>query len=545
MPAWNARAEARRMDALERADQAYMADQTTLVRYFDKYLQEVGEEGAYTELAFSLKKNAAGGLKMSIPRVDMVHYDHIFKNPDGADATIPITVTTQAYRWDGFITRAALIRADDGTETVDIEAIHCWQHIAAIALWASPFAPILAQYPRHMVLAAPLRSFMAIYLACNLIRLQNSLWSLPANWLDAPEWAQMGTLWPIALVPVDIATDTSVWRAGSARFDMADQFFEPLLDGTGVQLTARFFLPEDGDDQPAPEYYYLDKPTIVIDSEDNTGSVGPSGTLLDGIVTFFEEFVDDTTLVRYPNFNAQSEYEAVYGYTGPLGTFRGLPHVWYLEGEYSGLGEAELAVHFPTATKVIVGGKSPGWVNAGIEIAMKNLLAWLGLLIGVPGLDSLYQGQLDDVFLTWFVYEDAGRTQRAGPFAPNELVVTNSSKAATLDGIMTGRKGLHDSRGYVSKKASVGDGSPYLVGKDFGLNSQIGFQVGDQLFTDYVTEMTFTDDRQKGARWELTIGDGSDDEDSLVKAWSRMSKMAQAIHDISTDVGADLDLIIF
>ena len=545
MAAWNARAEARRMDALEHADQAYMADQTTLVRYFDKYLQEVGEEGAYSSVQFAVRKNAAGGLKMSIPRADMVHFDHIFRNPDGENATIPLTVTTKAYRWDGFITRAALLRDEDGTETVDIEAIHCWQHIAAIALWASPFAPILAQYPRHMVLACPLRSMFAIFMACNLIRLQNSLWSLPANYLDAPEWAQMGSLWPIALQPVDIISDTSVWRAGSARFDMADQFFAPLLDGTGVNVWAKFFLPEDGDDQPAPDYYYLDKPTIVIGSDDRSGVVGPSGTLLDGIVTFFEEFVDDTTLVRYPNFNAQSEYEAVYGYSGPLGTFRGLPWVWYLEGEYSGIGESELAVHFPTATKVIVGGKSPGWVNAGIEIAMKNLLAWLGLLIGVPGLDSLYQGQLDDVFLAWMSYSDAGRTEAAGPFAFNELVVTNSSKAFTLDGVMTGRKGLHDSRGYVSKKVSVGDGSPYLIGRDFGLGDQIGFEVGDQLFTDYVTEMTFTDDRDGGARWDLTIGDGSDDEDSLVKAWERMGVMSQAIHDIATDVGADLDLIIF
>ncbi|OBA62183.1 phage tail protein [Nocardia sp. 852002-20019_SCH5090214] len=545
MAAWNDAAEARRMDALELADQAYRTDQTALVRYYDKFLQEVGEEGAYTSLEFSIKKNAAGGLKMSVPRADMVHFDHFFKNPDGADATIPITVTTAAYRWDGFVTRAALIRDENGVETVDIEAIHVWQVIAAIALWASPFAPFLAQFPRHMVLAAPLQSLIAIYLACNLIRLQMPLWSLPANWLDAPEWAQTGALWPIALVPVWIPTDTSVWRAASARFDMADQLFEPLLDGTGVMLTARFFLPEDGDEQPAPEYYYLDRPTVVIGTEDKSGSVGPSGTMFDGVVKFIEEFVDDTTLVRYPDFNAQSEYESVYGYSGPLGTFRGLPHVWYLEGEYSGIGESELAVHKPTATKVIVGGKSPGWVNAGIEIAMKNLLAWLGLLIGVPGLDSLYQGQLDDVFLAWWVWEDQERTQRAGPFAFNELVVTNSSKAATLDGVMAGRKGLHDSRGYVSKKVSVGDGAPYLIGKDFTLGDQIGFQVGDQLFTDYITEMTFTDDRQKGARWELQIGDGADDEDSMIKAWARMQKMAQAIHDISTDVGADLDLLIF
>src|SRR5690606_35689039 len=115
-----------------------------------------------------------------------------------------------------------------------------------------------------------------------------------------------------------------------------------------------------------------------------------------------------TTLVRYPKFDAQTEYETVYANYGPLGTRRGLPWVWYRDGEYSGIGPSEVALHKPTAVNIIVGGKSPGWVNAGIEFAIKQLLAWIGLLIGLPGLDALYRGQLDDVFLAWFVWTDSG-----------------------------------------------------------------------------------------------------------------------------------------
>ncbi|WP_433597928.1 phage tail protein [Nocardia sp. CA-135953] len=543
--AWDHKAAARRLDLLERADQAYAADQTVLVRYWDKFLQEVGEEGAYSSLQFTRTKNTAGGLKMSIPREDMVHYAHIFQNPDGADATIPITVNTRAYRWDGYITKASVVRDENGTETVDIEAIHCWHHIATTACWASPFAPILAQFPRHMILFGPACTISLLYLAVNLIRLQAAFWTIPDRWLDAPDWAQVGNaLWPIAVVPVDVLRDTSPWRAASARFDTADQLILPMLEDTGVMLDAFFYLPDE-DEQPAPEWYYLDRPTVVIKAVDKSGVTGPTGTLLDGLVRMVEEWVDDTTPVRYPAFNAQSEYEAVYSSTGPLGTVRTFPWVWYLEGEYSGIGASEVALHKPLATSVIVGGKSPGWVNAAIEIAMKNLLAWIGLLIGLPGLDSLYQGQLDDVFLAWMNYEDAGRTQRAGPFAFREHVVTNSSKAFTLDGVMTGRRGLHQTRGYTSKKASVGDGAPYLVGKDFDLGDQIGFALGDQAFTDYVTELTFTDDRKTPARWDIKVGDGSDEEDSLVKAWGRLGQMAQAVRTLFTDVGADLDLIIF
>ncbi len=540
---WDHAAEVRRMDALERADREYRRDQTCLVRYYDKFMQEIGEEGRYLSLQFTWKRNGAGGLSMTCPR-DMVHFDHFFRNEDGEDATIPITVNIPGKRWDGFVTRAVLVRDDLGVETVLIEAIHCWQHYSTTLMYPSPFAPILAQWPRHMIGFGPIRTLFAIYYACNLIRQQGL--GAPGSWSDGPDWARQDALWPIALVPVDIMRDTSAWRAIIARMDPGDALFLPALDGTGVMLTARFFLPDE-DPQPAPDWYWLDRPTIVLESEDHDALTGPSGTLLDGLLGFFEEFIDDTTPVRYPNFRAQSEYEAVYGNRGPLGTVRGMPWVWFLEGEYSGLGPSEVALHKPTATHVVVGGKSPGWVNAGIAFAIEQLLAWLGLLIGLPGLAALYRGQLDDVFLAWAVYVDQGRVERAGPFAFKEIYITGSDKAFTLDGVMAGRQGLHQTRGYTSNKVSVDPlGGPYTFGKDFDLGHQIGFQLGDDLlYTDYVDEATYTDDRATAARLELVIGDGSDEEDSLVKAWGRLGALAAAVKQYSTDVGADLDLIIF
>lgn len=533
--AWDAKAAARRLDALERQGLADQADQTVLVRYWDKDMLEVGEEHAYTSLEFSELRNKAGGLKMQVPREDFLHFDHFFRNEGGEDATIPITVNTKAFRWDGYVTKASIMRDDNGIETIDIEAIHCWQHIASISLWASPFAPIFAQFPRHHYVIGPTRTLAVTYLAANLIRLQAQY-----GFLDPG-----GAMWPITIVPVDVLRDTSMWAAGKARFDMADTLLVPLADDADVVLTARFYIHGE-DDQPAPAYYTLDRHTVVLEAVDKSGVTGPTGTLLDGILTFFESFLDDgTTPVRYPNFGAQSEYEAVYASSGPLGTQKAFPWVWYLEGEYSGLGAGEVALHKPTAIDIIVGGKSPGWVNAGIEIAIKNLLSWLGLLIGVPGLDSLYQGQLDDVFLAFMVYRNSERARKAGPFAFRELYITGSQKAFTLDGLMAGLQGLHLTRGYTSQKVSIGDGRPYTLGKDFGLGDQIGFQLGDQIFTDYVTEMSFTDNRQDGARWELTIGDGSDEEDSVVKAWGRLGALANVVKELATDVGADLDLIIF
>ncbi|WP_054815429.1 Gp37-like protein [Nocardia arizonensis] len=534
---WDPHAEARRMDEAYRSEQEQARDNEVLVRYWDKSMREIGEEHSYLSLEFTYPRNAAGGLKMICPR-DMVHFDHLFNNKDGEDATIPITVNTKGFRWDGYITKASLVRDENGVETVDIEAIHAWNHIATICCWASPFAPILAQFPRHMIQFGPVRTLVTTYLTANLMRLQAPGWA-PTDIGDDPDWDGVGsTLFPIAVVPVDPYTDTSRWSAASARFDMADKLFLPMLEDSGVMLTARFFLPEE-DEQPAPEWFFLDRPTVVLETVDKSGITGPTGTLIDGITSWLEEFLDDgTTPKRYPNLDSTTEYEAVYGQTGPLGTVRNFPWVWYFEGEYSGIGPSEVALHKPTATDVIVGGRSPGWVNAGIEIAIKGLLSLIGL-------GWLYRGQLNDVFLAWMVYRDMGRVRRAGPYAFRELYITGSDKAFTLDGLVAARQGLHLTRGYTSHKVTVEDNAPYLLGRDFGLGDQIGFALDQMVFTDYVTELTFVDDRETPATWQITVGDGSDEEDSVVKAWQRLGRVAAAIKDLATDVGADLDLLIF
>ncbi|MEV0294535.1 phage tail protein [Nocardia sp. NPDC050710] len=537
MSAWDPRAESERMDRARLDEQEQWRNPGVLVRYWDKYMNEVGEEHSYLSLQFTYPRNSPGGLKMICPR-DMVHFDHLFNNKDDEDATIPITVNTAGFRWDGYVTKASIVRDEHGVETVDIEAIHCWNHIATICCWASPFAPILAQFPRHHILFGPARSIITTYLIANLMRLQAPGW-VPSHLAGSPQWGGVGnTLFPIAVVPVDPLTDTSRWNAASARFDMADKLFQPILEDSGVNLTARFFLPRE-DEQPAPEYFYLERPTVVLDTVDKSGVTGPTGTLIDGITSWIEEFTEDgTTPKRYPNLDSTTEYEAVYGHRGHLGTFKNFPWVWYFEGEYSGIGPSEVALHKPLATDVIIGGRSPGWVNAGIELAIKGLLSLIGL-------DWLYRGQLDDVFLAWMVYRDMRRVERAGPFAFRELYITGSDKAFTLDGLVAGLQGLHMTRGYTSKRVTVEDNAPYILGKDYELGDQIGFALGKQVFTDFVTELTFTDDRESSAKWQIVVGDGADEEDSMIKAWQRLGRVASAIKDLATDVGADLDLLIF
>lgn len=541
---WDPRAEARRMDLLRLQEQQKWVTPDVesgrcKPRFWSKFMVEEGVVGDFLDIEFSVKPNTAPGLDLILPH-DTQFYDLLFNNPDGVDAMIPLTVDTPGYRWTGKVTVAREIRDENGITTIHVEAIHDWQHVATTCLWASPWAPLLAQFPRHDTKFGPIASIATSWMATNVAR-QQGYWPPPEDWSGAPEeWADYGAgMWPIAVVPIDTRFDTSMWGAGSARFDMADQFLTPLLKDAGQMLDVSMFLPEE-DDQPAPEWFFLDKPTIVVRVVNKSEVTGATGTALDGITQWFEDFLDDgVTPVRYPMFDAvETEYEDAYS-TAALGSKHRFPTWWYFDGEYSGIGEAEIAVHKPAATDIYVGGRSPSYINALIEITIKNMLAWLGTLIGVPGLDSLYRGQLSDVFLAFAMARDSGRVQRAGPYAWRDSFVTGSEKAFTLDGLMALRQGLWDSRGYTSHKVTVEDNAPFIVGLHFGPMDQLGFRIGEYIFTDYVSELLYKESREIAGVWTITIGDGADEEDPLTRAWGRLGQVMNTISIVTKDVGGD------
>lgn len=522
---WDAKAAARRMDEAYLAEQEQWRAPAAYVRVWDKHMVEQGVAGDYLFEQHTKRKNKVGAFAMTLPH-DTHLRDHFFNNPDGEDAMIPITVDTEGDRWSGKCDRVALLRDEAGVETIEVSALCDLNHVATTCLFASPWAPLYAQFPRHDIRIGPACSVIGNgWLGDNILRQQ-----LPSGSAN----------WPIFVVPTDVWTDTSQWIGGSARFDMGFPFFDQFLKNSGVVIRADLFLPEE-DEQPAPEWAWLDEPTIVIRLVDESNITGPTGTLLDGLISWFEDLLDDgTTPVRYPNFDSEIEYENVYQ-DGFLGTKRKWPWIWYHKSEYDGLGESEIALHKPMATHVYVGGRSPSYVNAAIEIAIKNMLAWLGTLIAVPGLDALYRGQLDDVFFAFDVGVDRGRVERAGPYAWKDHFVSGSEKAFTVDGQMAKLQGLHDTRGYTSHRVTVIDCQPYIYGLHYKVGQQIGFALDDLIFMDYVEECTHTDDRQNAARLELVIGDGSDEEDPTVKGWSRMGQIAQVVSTLAKDVGMEAD----
>ena len=79
------------------------------------------------------------------------------------------------------------------------------------------------------------------------------------------------------------------------------------------------------------------------------------------------------------------------------------------------------------------------------------------------GLDNLYQGQLDDVFLAFMRFTDPIRSAAAGPYAFREHFETGSGSAYTVNSIQTLREGWFKTRPYTSIKFDVGDGAPFVL----------------------------------------------------------------------------------
>jgi len=258
-PVWDPHVESRRMD------QAYLDEQNewrapeAYVRFWSKNMVEEGVEGSYLGLQHGKKRNKVGALAMTLPH-DTQFRDLLLNNPDGEDAMIPITSDTTGARWSGKVDRVALLRDKDGTETIEVSALCDWNHVATTCLWASPGGSLYAQLPRHDFKIGPTATVVASYLSTNIVYRQ-----------------QRGAVFPIAVVPVNAATDTSKWCGGAARFDMASPFIDRWLDDAGLVLTAEMFLPEE-DEQPAPEYFWLEVPTIVLRTKNKACFTGPTGT---------------------------------------------------------------------------------------------------------------------------------------------------------------------------------------------------------------------------------------------------------------------------
>lgn len=442
-------------------------------------------------------------------------------------------------RWGG---KVLIVEDDETTGKAAITTLHCIsnrRHLRGILLGANPIFPMEVQIPKMFLWGGPTAFACASSVFINLFRLQtlNGFFPVPRN-IFAPEtWlSQISPLnWPIQVMPINPVFDQSRWCTIGARWKDAHTVLSPVMKDAGVICRAYTWLPGD----PAPYTMFGPladalKPTracIILSFEDKSGYAGPTGTAIDGALNLFASTLDDLiTEVLFP-LDADRNLE-----TDPF--FRKLllvapkPPPWvFRDVGYGNVTRKTLTIHKQQGTDIVTGGKSPQWVNMAITFAIRYGISQLAQVImgqqaaGVNGLDNLYQGQLDDVFLAFQRFVNPRRSAAAGSYAFREYFEQGTGSAYTINAIQTLAEGDAKMQAYASMKFDVTDGA-LVFGEDYGLGDRVQAEIRDIRYVDQVLAVKAEGGRDKSGRPMVSFGDDTREEDPVARAFRTIGNVA-------------------
>lgn len=461
-------------------------------------------------------------------------------------------------RWGG---KVLIVEDVEEMESVSYTTLHCIsnrRHLRGILLGANPIFPMEIQIPKMFLWGGPCAFTCASSTWINLFRLQtlNGWWPIPRN-IFAPEtWLEnLSPLnWPIQVMPINPIFDQSRWCTIGARWKDAHTVLQPVMKDAGVICRAYTWLP--GDPAPYEMFGVLSetlKPTracIILSFEDKSGYSGPTGTAIDGALNLFATTLDDLlSEFLVPLDPAYENSNIVFAGEETQPFFRKLllvapkvPPFVFRDIGYGNVIKKTLMIHKQQGTDIVTGGKSPGWVNMAITFAIRYGLSQLATAIfaqapGSEGLDNLYQGQLDDVFLAFMRYTNPIRSAQAGPYAFREYFEQGSGSAYTINSFGTLAEGDYKMRAYASMKFDVGIG-PLVWGEDFVLGDRVMAEMRGIFYVDQILSVKAEGSRTESGRPMVAFGDDTREEDPVARAFRTISNVGNFAQLLST--GGDL-----
>ncbi|ANO05229.1 Gp37-like protein [Mycobacteroides immunogenum] len=444
-------------------------------------------------------------------------------------------------RWGG---KVMVIEDDEEAGKAAVTTLKCIsnrRHLKGIYLAANPIFPMEVQLPKMFLWGGPTVTTCATAMFFNCIRLftLNGFFPVPRN-IFAPEtWLQnLSPLnWPVQIMPVAGLFDQSRWCTIGSRWKDAHTVLSPVMKDAGVICRAYTWLP--GDPAPytmfGPELAEILKPTracVILSFEDKSGVTGPTGTMLDGAINLFAATLDDLITETLIPIDADHDGEVDPFFRKLLLVSPKPPPFVYRDIGFGNIRRRKLRIYKSRATDIIVGGKSPQWVNQAITFAIRYGISQLAQVImgveaaGVEGLDNLYQGQLDDVFLAFMRYVNPLRSAKAGSYAFREYFKNPGGTAYVINAIQELAAGDFEMKAYRSMKFDVGDGQPYILGEDFWLGDRVSAEIRGVVYTDQIMAIKGEGDRTTAGRPTVSFGDDSRDEDPVARGFRTIGNVA-------------------
>jgi hypothetical protein len=284
---------------------------------------------------------------------------------------------------------------------------------------------------------------------------------------------------------------------------------------------------------------------VVLSFEDKSGVTGPTGTALDGLLDVIGVTLDDmiTSVIFDQQTQTFIDGENVIDvdsvtpfFQTLLGVSQTLPKVIWRDGQFTGLLQKKVNMHKGPPLTIMTGGRSPSIVNQlqtfGIRYGLAELsdqltlniaeslpgpTNWAQQMPATPGLDNIYQGQLDNCLFAWERYTDPLRALWTGEGAYQEYIERGSGSAYTVAGWLSLAEGHWKTRAFYGFETKALNGRPWVYGVDFQLGDRLGFEMDATIYIDQLTSTRYQYDRKMPIFLELSIGDDKDKRDPIAQ----------------------------
>jgi len=510
------------------------------VTIYDKFWVPLGECHDYIQLSASKPRNKPAvlnlNLKGSDPLVPLIRKCR--------KEVVGITVEVGSLRW-AYTVDTAAYKLANGMKTLEVKALGLHDYLSYLLVYPNFLAPLQVQVPTRAVFIGPICTCIEVMIAEQAFRMQTGLWELTDNALSLnADWqAWIGTLLesrgnvldmlhtPIYVVHHNPLIDASPFVEFNSRMETCYQVIEKLVKSYGVTVEMDLWLP--GDPQP-DQYSMLGVPTYVVRVVDRSDVTGPTnGTILDSIVKEVVN-VEGSILgnVLDPLLNPTGEYAPPGVYIAPtLGVDFVAPWAILVDHPRGPMESFELTDHHPQGWAIVIGGKSPKWIQDLINATTSWLIDSLSILIGVTGIPSnLLDGLLADVLFAFQTVESFGRRNDMGPYGRPSKFVPTGAAPYNIDALFSFISTLWDTRGYRSGMAQFRNGYPYAVGKDIFPGALMSIAENGELYTDYIENVMITDNRKERCSVIVQIGDNKAEEAPIARFQRLITGIQEAVN---------------
>ncbi|OZF47575.1 hypothetical protein CH292_19325 [Rhodococcus sp. 14-2470-1a] len=463
------------------------------VEVFDRNLVPLGMITDYGEARFKKQRRGVGPAKLLLPGTTEFH-DLLMK----ADTTvIPVRITYNSTNFDGFVD-VATSKGIKGNKTITVTLVDCKIFLSCIFAYPMPIPGFEeVQFPPEDLYVGPKKGGIHWYSERNFFRLRFRTGHCP-----------------VTMLPYNFFTDRSEWTTMQARMVSLEELFDPILKDSDVMIEMGFFI-KGRDKQPSDRVTLLSSQVWMrVVDRPKAGGVNTGVAPLDGLANTIAQMIADGVDSLIGGF-LPGLAEAI----GNKLRQSEIPSCGWTE-DSAGIIDATLEVTHPQAYSVIVGGKSPTWLNKLLQIAIEQgiiALATAALtalsipLGGLGGIIGAVAGALstilDDVFLAFMKATDYKAKKELGPLARPEKFVNGGSAGYTFSSYQRAQQGIFDIKGKRRAKVQVIDWAPFGAFEDFDIGHLVWWEDEGERFTDRVESIEVVDSRNDRVLVDTVIGD--------------------------------------